>query len=114
MNPAITLANWLKSNVEPIDHLRLQKLLFYAFGAAIGHNLAHEIGHVRFFAWKHGPVNPEVYKQHRGSGSALLPKPASELVPTYSLALERVLKDAVTVYGCLSSWQLREESHLEC
>lgn len=113
MNPAISLANWLKYHVEQVDHLRLQKLVFYAYGAAIGHGLDHEIGHIRFLAYKHGPVNSDVFGQHRGSGSAILPKPSSDLVPIYSLALERVLADAITVYGCLSSWQLREESHLE-
>lgn len=113
MNPAILLANWLKHTVEQVDHLRLQKLVFYAYGAAIGHDLDSSIGRIRFLAYKHGPVNPDVFIQHRGNGRSILPKPAVDVVPTYSLTVERVLNDVVTVYGGLSSWQLREESHLE-
>lgn len=113
MSPSIQLANWLKDRVVPLDHLRLQKLLFYAYGAAVAARLDSEIGEVRFSAWKHGPVNVDVYRQHRESGRVPLPRPSPEDVPHYSTELQQVLAGVIAVYGRLSSWQLREESHLE-
>lgn len=114
MYNAIALANWLQTNsATPLDHLRLQKLLFYAFGAAAAHDLEHELGDIRFVAWKHGPVNVDVYTAYRGGGREPLPLPSACSVPQYSAALEQVLRDVLGVYGRLSPWQLREESHLE-
>lgn len=113
MSPAIQLANWLKDEVVPLDHLRLQKLLFYSFGAAVALGLDGEIGEIRFVAWTHGPVNLDVYGQHRGSGRTALPRPNAADVPAYSARLQRLLRDVLSIYGRLSSWQLREESHLE-
>ncbi len=113
MSPATQLANWLKDEVVPLDHLRLQKLLFYTFGAAVAAGLDGEIGEIRFVAWKHGPVNVDVYRQHRGAGRDPLPQPLAADVPRYSERLQVLFRDVLSIYGRLSSWQLREESHLE-
>lgn len=89
-------------------HLKLQKLMFYAYGAARAHG--ETVPAVTFFKWQHGPVCESVYERCKAFGkhavdlSALNPAPA---------ALPESALDAVRVYRRLSAWQLRNESHLE-
>ena len=83
------------------------------FGAAVAHGCDQELGDIRFRAWKHGPVNLDVYRLHHQCGRAVLPKPGFHEVPVYSEPLQQVLRDVLAVYGRLSPWQIREESHEE-
>ena len=113
MSNALRLANVVHvlAAKRNVDHLKLQKLTFYAYGAALAHDVSAELGEVHFAPWKHGPVNREVWDAHRGSASAILPLPAS--ASRFSNALTQVLADVVEVYGRLGSWEIRCESHLE-
>lgn len=86
-------------------HLKLQKLLFYCYGAARAHGEA--VPFIRFHNWKHGPVCVEVYEYFSSYGSSSLPQPSGVS------SLSGAARDAVRVYGALSAWQLRNESHLE-
>lgn len=110
---ALRLADWILANAStPISALKLQKLLFYTYGAAQAHDVDHLIGRVDFVAWKHGPVSIPVYEHYKPHQDALLPVPSLS-ANVYDGRGERVLRDALTVYDRLSPWQLREESHLE-
>ena len=111
--PAIGLAHWLLRHAEgPVTHLKLQKLCFYGYGAALAFGFESELGGpIRFRAWQHGPVSPEVWRAYRDSGSAPLPEP--DRWPAYSETTRSHLADVVSVYGRLSPWQLRQQSHLE-
>lgn len=86
-------------------HLKLQKLVFYAYGAARAFDEAVPL--VAFQNWQHGPVCVEVWEQYRSAGAEPLP------LPQGAPRLSGAALDAVRVYGALSAWQLREESHLE-
>jgi uncharacterized phage-associated protein len=112
MTPALQLADWVLANTSgPVSALKLQKLLFYTYGAALAHDVEGDIGDLRFQAWKHGPVSVEVYERFKAFGASPLPPPAT--APTYDRTAEKHLADAITVYDRLSPWQLRQESHLE-
>lgn len=91
---------------EGTTHLKLQKLIFYAYGAALAFD--EEAPLMTFHNWQHGPVCVEVYEHFKHSGSGVLKMPAK---PSFELG--EVATAAVRVYGALSAWQLREESHLE-
>jgi uncharacterized phage-associated protein len=94
---------------EALTHLKLQKLVFYAYGFCAAESLLdHE---VTFEAWKHGPVSPEIYDWLAGFGSKPLPKPPTS--QRESNAGLRRLQQVVQVYGRLTAWQLVEESHTE-
>ncbi len=108
---AIKLANWLLLNAESLDHLKLQKLSFYAYGAALALD-AEGLGLITFHAWRHGPVNTEIYEVYRNNGRSKLSPPDGPS-PTYPEATAGILRDVVAVYGRLTSWRLRQESHLE-
>jgi uncharacterized phage-associated protein len=114
MSDAKNLAHWVLQNApysRPVTHLKLQKLLFYCYGAACAHDLEGPIGQITFLAWEHGPVNREVYDEFRSYGAGPLP-PAPWPV-FYPSPVFGVLTDAVRVYGALDAWSLREQSHRE-
>lgn len=88
----------------PLTSLKLQKLCFYAAGVSWSNGVGEEFGSITFEAWKHGPVLRALHR-------ATLPKvtPSEHLGP----ATLACVKDAVDVYGLISAWGLREQSHLE-
>lgn len=95
----------LASSGESTTPLKLQKLMFYGYGAALAHG--EPTPDIEFLHWKHGPVCQAVYEHFKHYGSNPLP------VPSDGPRLLGAARDAVSVYGLLSAWQLREESHLE-
>ena len=114
-SPALRLAACVQQRAArrgALDHLKLQKLCFYAYGVALGLDVANELGEVTFEAWKHGPVNRLVWDEFKAHKAEPLPPPG--VVTDYeSASLRSVLDDVIDVYGRMSSWSLRCESHLE-
>ncbi len=106
MEKPLSFAQRVLATSGPVTPLKLQKLMFYAYGAALVEG-AMPLGSIPFLAWKHGPVSCEVFEALRGFGSSLVP------VDPNAAPLDGLTRDAVRVYGSLSAWQLREESHLE-
>lgn len=98
-------ASVLAASGEGTTHLKLQKLLFYSYAAARVHDEAPFV--VPFKNWKHGPVCVEVFEHYKGHQAAPIP------VPSVTSPLSGAALDAVRVYGALTAWQLRQESHLE-
>ena len=115
MSNATRLALWVRSNLRPethaLTHLKLQKLVFFAYGAVAAFGLA-EVGRLKFEAWEHGPVNRDVWNEYRAFGATTIPKP-SEAGEAYSAGAETILGDVLSVYGRLDAWSLRQQSHLE-
>lgn len=114
MTEGLHLALWLRHRAhrrgDRLDHLKLQKLVFYSYGAACARGIAP--GTIPFQAWKHGPVNVDVWEAHRKYGADPIPEPV-ETFSGYPADLVGVLDDVLDVYGRLSSWQIRCESHTE-
>lgn len=122
MTPSRKLAAWIESNdpyQEPLTHLKLQKLMFYCAGIALA--FEHDIGSIPFEPWEHGPVNREVWTRFRRFGAKALPTGpdfrAALHVPerpvTYKPATHETLMCALKIYGSLSAWSLRCQTHLE-
>lgn len=110
----VHLTEWIRATAlerpDPLTHLKLQKLAYYCYGALLAFDCEDLIGHIEFQAWKHGPVSPEIYAlyQHLGKnpiGRAQKP----QVHPTAELHLN----DVMNVFGRMTAWQLREESHIE-
>lgn len=116
MKTALNLAHWVHQHykhAEPLTHLKIQKLVFYVFGGALAFDRESDVGaEIEFEAWQHGPVNREIWQQFRSHGANPLPLPPADRVRFPALT-ERPLLDVLTVYGRLSAWDLRQESHLE-
>ena len=116
VSSATNLSNWIRANLEyrrePLTHLKLQKLAFYCYGGALAFGL-HDVGAIRFEAWDHGPVSPDIYAVFRGTGRAEISFLDDDDAPTYAQSTAERLRDVLGVYGALDAWSLRQESHRE-
>lgn len=105
---ALRIAALAPSKPDRLTHLKLQKLVFYAYGACLAFNEEKEVGaDITFEAWEHGPVCRPIWASYRQFGSNPLP-PFSVKGQPYSPSVEEVLAEVVDVYGLLSAWQLRQ------
>ena len=113
------LASWIIRNYaytqrEPLTHLKLQKLFFYCYGALLAGDLESEVGpEIIFEPWAHGPVNRALYDMFKVKGAKPITADDCGHSPIYSSAVSQVLCDASIVYGAMSAWSLREQTHLE-
>ena len=97
---------------EPMTHLKLQKLVYYAqcyHIAEYGESLFDE----QFEAWAHGPVSPVLYQEFRGYGYNPIPKMPMINLPNFPdfivVTLERVWRE----FGNLTAKQLEYMTHQE-
>lgn len=104
-----------------ITHLKLQKLVYYAYG------WGSAILDADFFAedieaWPHGPVVPALWHEFKGyranpiTGRSIRYDPNTDAVSIYALdkrvrASKRVLADVWDAYGRMSASQLRNLTH---
>jgi uncharacterized phage-associated protein len=114
MENAQKLGFWIRAHhSKPLTHLKLQKLAFYCYGAALAFDLENEIGtDISFQPWEHGPVNRELWDGYKGFGASPLPTDDLPLV-SYSDTTSELLEAVLAVYGKLDAWALRNQSHLE-
>lgn len=107
-DPALDIAKWLVEQRPGLTHLKVQKLCFYAYGylTALADTEA-----AQFEAWQHGPVSRAVWDELKLFGSE--PVRLGPSARSWSDSQRAVLEDVLTVYGALSAWQLREQSHEE-
>lgn len=108
---SIKLANWILSNSKNISNLKLQKLLFYSYGAALAFDFDAEIGRLNFQAWKYGPVEVMAYRNFSHHEAGLIPTPGE--VSNYSKELTKKLHAILTIYGGLDAMDLVRQTHLE-
>ncbi|MBL8605176.1 MAG: DUF4065 domain-containing protein [Myxococcales bacterium] len=118
MQNAEKLAQWIRAQLpyrrEALTHLKLQKLSFYCYGAALAFGAAEAVGtDIVFEAWDHGPVCREIWERFRQYGKTPIPFLSPSAARTYAPEVEEHLLDALRVYGPLQAWSLRQESHLE-
>jgi hypothetical protein len=94
MLTALDFANAvLGASGEGTTHLKLQKLTFYAYGAARA--FGEQVPVVRFRNRQHGPVCVEVWERYKyAHAEPVRIDPALPLVPLFGAALK-----AVRVYG---------------
>lgn len=109
---AMSLAHHVLKHLGAVDHLKLQKLCFYSYGAALAAGVDSHLGEVTFEPWKHGPVCREVWDRFKVYKAEIIPTPegASEFA---AAPLRDAVNDALAVYGRMTSWAIRCESHLE-
>lgn len=98
-------------DVEGISNLKLQKLLYYAYGcylAMFGEKLFDD----SIVAWEHGPVVKSVYYKYKDNGSSSISEfdqPMCEFSNRELSVLEWVYKE----FGQYTAWALRNMTHEE-
>jgi uncharacterized phage-associated protein len=96
---------------DSISNLKLQKLLYYAQGvhlAMYGRPLFPEA----IYAWKHGPVVPEIYHFFKEYGAKPIPRPDLDF-SRYDSEMQEFLTEIWNVFGQFSAWKLRNMTHEE-
>lgn len=115
--PANHLADWFRAHyrgdAEALTHLKLQKLVFYGYGALLAYDLEAQLGSVVFEAWAHGPVSRSVWREYRTCGGRPIESLPTRSVLPVAAEITEHLHDVLRVYGPMTAWQLRQESHLE-
>ena len=95
---------------DPISHLKLQKLVYYAqawYLALYGEALVDE----RFEAWVHGPVSPTLYQRFKGNSWS--PIEADVGAPDLPPEVREHLAEIFEAYGGFSALDLERLTHAE-
>ena len=97
--------------IEPLTHLKIQKLCYYAQGFALAilekPLFLEDIEH-----WKHGPVISTLYQKYKSYGASPIPPPDLNL-KLYDGETIVLLDKVHQLYGEDSAWELRNKTHEE-
>lgn len=97
---------------DPLTHLRLQKLLYYAQGWSLAQR-GRPLFEGRIEAWTHGPVVPSVYQVYEGRGWGLI-APDEEDAPDDLTDEDRdYIASVWEAFKGYSASSLREMTHRE-
>ena len=100
--------NYCYDNGIFITNLHLQKLLYFIQGEYCRKNHNRLIAD-DFYAWKLGPVVPEVYSKYAICSSSIIPKQKDE--ETINVETMHLIQNVLQKYAQLSVWDLVEISH---
>ena len=101
----------LNGDIEYISDLKLQKLLYYAYGcylALFNKRLFRE----PILAWQHGPVVESVYHEYKKFGAQGIDtfEPVTE---SFTTEEDSVLEWVYETFGQYTAWALRNMTHEE-
>lgn len=97
---------------EPMTHLKLQKLVYYAQGFSLalrGVPLFDE----PILAWQHGPVVREVFDTYRRYGRGPIPLSQDQTASDLDSESRGIIEHVYGAYGHHRAWTLREMTHVE-
>lgn len=96
-----------------VTNLKLQKLVYYAQGIALGSYSTKLFGD-SIIAWEHGPVVKELYDRYK-SGSQPLSSNMNQSIEevTNNELVQKILDETISIYGVYTPWVLRNKTHNE-
>jgi uncharacterized phage-associated protein len=97
---------------ESLTNLKIQKLLYYAQGHALG-LWSRILFPERILAWQLGPVVVEVYREYERFGSSSIPIPQDFDLSKFDTDTISLLEDVFGRYGNYSAAQLVDMTHAE-
>ena len=115
-NKALTIAKALiatsNSRNIPIDHLKLQKLLYFAQAISLVRN-SRPLFAGKMYAWKHGPVVDTVWNEYQGNGRSHLSMDDSFDITSLKLSKKdmKVIEDTIEKMKKYSGVEMREITH---
>lgn len=117
---SIDLANYILAKTENVDHLKLQKLIYYVEAWHLAY-FNESVIDDEFEAWVHGPVSRNIWDGFKGS-SVLYTyiEPSKSLKEVEAILKEKVnesqldlINEVLGTYGAYSSFELEEYTHGE-
>lgn len=112
---ALDVGDWFLRNPvpgEPITHLKLQKLVYYAQAWSLA-LLDAPLFAEDFEAWAHGPVARSIYRAVAGSGWSPLPAFAEREPAAFSEDQLALLSEVAETYGAYTAKGLEAMTHSE-
>ncbi|PAU95403.1 hypothetical protein CK503_04190 [Aliifodinibius salipaludis] len=109
-NIAGHILNKFQGNITP---MKLQKLLYYVkvWTTVAGKKTISNTPDQAFYAWKYGPVNPEIYHEYKGYGkNPIKDIPLFSPIPSNEKKLINFIVDS---YGCYNAITLSKTTHTE-
>jgi uncharacterized phage-associated protein len=108
------LIRFFEQQESALTNLKLQKLMYYAQGIALG-SYSTKLFHEPILAWDHGPVIKDLYDKYKGNGSQpLSPNPNQSVEEITSNELvQKILDETISIYGVYTPWVLRNKTHNE-
>lgn len=94
---------------KPITHLKLQKILYYVQGESF--KRGKQLFEDDFYAWKHGPVIPNVYDQFSRYASFDIPTQRTPI--SIDEESQRIINNVIDKYIEYPAWELVEKTHQE-
>lgn len=108
------LIRFFENNESPISNLKLQKLVYYAQGIALG-RYSVKLFNDPILAWAHGPVVRALYDRYRSSNAHPVQSDKSLLIDdiTNNELVKKILDETISLYGVYDAWALRNKTHNE-
>lgn len=110
LNIAKYTINRCNAKNTPVTNLQLQKILYFTW-IDYYKKTGRELFTDRFFAWKLGPVIPDVYYKYYSNGAEPL-KSVSDLTLIFNLSQDKELNSIIDLYRSMSAYDLVEKSHI--
>ncbi|MFN8370408.1 MAG: DUF4065 domain-containing protein [Bacteriovoracaceae bacterium] len=97
-----------------VTNLKLQKLIYYAQGIALG-NYSEKLFSEDILAWQHGPVVKEIYDKYKSHKNGPILSDSSMNIDEVlnNERVKKILDETVSIYGVYTPWFLREKTHNE-
>lgn len=97
---------------EPISHLKIQKLCYYAQGISLA-ILEKPLFFEDIEHWDHGPVVKTLYRKYQSYAAVPIPPPEDLNLKLYDRETIGLLDKVYQLYGQDSAWELRNKTHEE-
>ena len=97
---------------EAISNLKMQKLVYYAQGAALA-IFDKPLFAEPIEAWTHGPVVPVLYQRFKAFGSGPIEFDEQVDLAKYDKETREILDEVYDFFGQYSGWKLRNMTHQE-
>jgi len=119
---AVDLSKYILAKLGSMNHLKLQKLIYYVEAYHLAHFEGESLIKEDFEAWVHGPAVKKVWAYYKGDSIlygdiSISRKDAKEIVKkvTELLGHEQIdlIDDVLTEYGDKSSYYLESLTHEE-
>lgn len=106
------VVNFCNDIQRPISNLKLQKLLYYIQGNALKYK-KEPIIEEDFYAWKHGPVIPPVYRKFSKYAASDIKRQSNENLNSFCDEARTLIMATVLEYINYGAWELVYKTHEE-
>lgn len=92
---------------RPISNLQLQKILYFVVGEFY-QKQGYWLTEAKFYAWKFGPVNREVYSEYCVYGGGCIYERSTDVIDEN---IKNIIDPIIEKYASLTASKLVEKSH---